>query len=56
MYVGAIGMGFTTADLRSMPPGRLMWFIHVNNVLHGGPDSVEEKPQPGTIDQLKSML
>ena len=55
MYVGAIGMGFTTKDLESMPVDRLMYFIHVNNLLHGG-DEGEPEARPGTIAELKRIL
>ena len=55
MYVGAIGMGFTTQDLESMPVDRLMYFIHVNNLLQGG-DEGEPESRPGTIAALKRIL
>ena len=55
MYVGAIGMGFTTADLKTMPLDRLMWLIHCNN-LNNGAKEPEEKYQKGTVAQLKKLI
>lgn len=57
MYIAGIGMGFTTMDLRSMPPCRLMWFIHQNNLNNGAPDPEEGKGyRDGTIAELKKIL
>ena len=58
MYVAAISMGFTTADLREMPPDRLLWFIHQNNVNNGAsePEERDDEPRPGTIAALKKIL
>lgn len=55
MYVGAIGMGFSTSDLESMPVDRLMYLIHVHNLLQGG-DEGEAEARPGTIAELKKIL
>ena len=56
MYVGAVGMGFTTSDLESMPPDRLMWFIHCHNALNGASERTGPEYQEGTIERLKSIL
>lgn len=55
MYVGALGMGLTSGDLESMPPDRLMYLIHVHNLLHGA-EEAEPRAVPGTIEQLKGIL
>lgn len=55
MYVGAIGMGFSADDLESMPPDRLMFFTHVNNLLQGGGGKSDDS-RPGTISELKKIL
>lgn len=57
MYVAAISMGFTTADLREMPPDRLLWFIHQNNVNSGAREPErDDEPRKGTIAELKRIL
>lgn len=56
MYVGAIGMGFTTADLKSMPLSQLLWFIHCNNENQGEGGEKEPATRPGTIAELKKIL
>ena len=56
MYVGAIGMGFTTADLKSMPLSQLLWFIHCNNENQGGETEKEPQTRKGTISELKKIL
>lgn len=55
MFVGAVSMGFSTEDLRTMPLNRLLWFIHVHN-LNSAPKSDEPKPRKGTVDELKRIL
>ena len=55
MYVGAIGIGFTTQDLKSMPLDRLLWLLHCNN-LNNGAKEPEEKYRKGSIAQLKKIL
>lgn len=58
MYVAAISMGFTTADLHEMPPDRLLWFIHQNNVNNGaqGEPERDDEPREGTIEELKRII
>lgn len=56
MYVGAIGMGFTTADLETMPLSRLLWFIYCDNENQTGGGEKEPKTRPGTIAELKKIL
>jgi len=56
MYVGAIGMGFTTADLKSMPLSQLLWFIHCHNENHGGGGEKEPQVRQGTLAELKKIL
>ena len=57
MYVGGLGMGLTVDDLSSMPADRLMWLIHVNNLLHGGEEeAARQEGRPGTIEELKRIL
>lgn len=55
MYVAALGMGFGTSDLRTMPPDRLLWFVHCNNLNHGAKG---EEPEfiEGTAEDLKKLL
>ena len=55
MYVGALGMGFTTTDLKLMPLSRLLWFIHCNN-LNNGAKEPEPEYRMGTIAELKRIL
>lgn len=56
MYVGAIGMGFTTADLKSMPLSQLLWFIHCNNENQTGEGEKEQPTRRGTVKELKKIL
>ena len=53
-YVGALSMGFTTADLATMPLNRLMWFTHCRNGMHAG----ASKPAviEGTADMMKNFV
>lgn len=55
MYVGALGMGFNTDDLKLMPFDRLQWFIHCNN-LNNGAEEEEPEYRQGTVSELKRIL
>lgn len=54
MYLSALGMGFTSSDLESMPFGRLMWFLHAQNDMHE--ISSGEKKKQGSSKDLMSMF
>lgn len=51
MYLSALGMGFTSQDLESMPFGRLMWFLHAQSDMHDV-RSGEKKKQGSSRDLL----
>lgn len=58
-YVGALSLGFTTADLESMPFNRLMWFIYCHNnsqgsAKHGGPK--QQDTVQGTAEMMKRFV
>lgn len=56
MYVGAVSMGFSCEELRTMPLNRLMWFIHAHNENNKPPEEKEPPYREGTVEELKAIL